>query len=316
MVSNIRFTNRFVAFWVFGTAMGALCGAFIPNYHYEHFVRRFQGILSPFGGVWEYELWGNFVGIVISIALFGRVGTRFALTFGVGYATAFSVFIFSRSPTSHVPLPTLTGAVLAVLVAVLTAKLISLAVTTEFGQLSVDKRRWRSWSRPTRLSLILGALGTLGLLISVVSWIGIHPYEMVPGFDRPREDELRWAIPGAVITLYGRDGSSIENPIRIRGARGSGEGIPAERYWVATYFPRHQMILQSLFGIPRKKFISTYEVRDVDGSVSSRTDVSYSRSQCFDRIVLMNWLGQKTDVYFEITQFLDCGRNLPVVTEH
>ncbi|RPJ10950.1 MAG: hypothetical protein EHM36_02440, partial [Deltaproteobacteria bacterium] len=58
---------------------------------------------------------------------------------------------------------------------------------------------------------------------------------------------LSQAAPSAAVTYGGRDGSSIEKAVVIRGVKDTLSGIRAERQWLAKHYPGYKKVRQSLF---------------------------------------------------------------------
>lgn len=287
-----------------GTALGALSGSLIPNHHYPAFLKRAAVFPSIFGGVWEYELWGHALGLFITVLLWTRYRSQIGLRFGLGYCVAFSTLIYARSPEAHVIATTLLGPILAVLASIAAAEIIAIETKKLLRRQSLSSKKWASWSAPTKLNLYMGAIGVLGFVLGVLSLFGLQAYDVIPGLDRPRSELLRYVHYGNEVVLYGNDGSTVEQSIQISGARSDAAGVYSEYYWLNTYYPRYQPTRQRLIARTDPRYPKVVTRRKADGTlITIHTDDKSALPRHFDEIIIENWLGRSTQVYFDITEF-------------
>jgi len=287
-----------------GTGLGVLSGSLIPNHHYPAF--RHHALVLPFifGDVWDYELWGHTLGLLITILVWIRYRLPIALRFGLGYAVSFSTLIYARSPESHLILPTLLGPILAVLAAIAVAEISAIGVKSLLRNQTLTPKKWASWSAPTKLNIYMGAIGVLGFVLAALSLFGLQAYDIIPGLDRPRTELLRYVHFGNEVILYGNDGSTVEQSIQINGARSDGAGVFAEYYWLNIYYPRYQPMQQRLMARTDPQYPEVITRRKSDGTlITIHTDDKSALPRYFDQIVIENWLGRRTQVYFDITEF-------------
>lgn len=291
-----------IALYLFGVAVGALIAGLIPMYHEREFSRiaSVSGLVSIV--VWEYELWGNICGILITIVLRYVYGTSNALRFGLTYAATFATIIFARAPSVHSLVLSIAGAWLGMFAALFAVT----AMTFVLRASPLNTRRWSSWNLPTRISI---ALTLIGFPIALLAWFGIQPHDIFTFPDPPKPAVLKFIRDGRVFEFHGTDGTTLDRPIYITAAPTNDDAkqtdyIAGEYYWIHTYYPRYRPVAHGLFPLPRKGFAGETIIQYSDGKKKTIPPLDKPTAYTFiDVITTINWMGRQEDFYFDASYF-------------
>lgn len=296
-----------------GIALGLLIGLLVPIAHEIEFLLIAKLFwIADHGpwkyGIWSYEFWSTMVGLAVACLLYLKFGSEIAQAFCFAFPLTLAAALFSRSADVQ----TLAGLLVRPTITI-TASLLLLQAFISFiayllKKISFDGRKWGTWTGPTKLSVVFGVIGIFGLITSLAGWFGIQGYDLIPIVERPKPDVLRFPFHTHVVELHGTGGESTGNPIKIYGARSSNDGVPAEYFWLRTYYPRHHRVLQSVVPHPAKTTYSTsIHVDSETGKGEYKSNMHEYFGRCYDRLVLENWYGSRIEVVFEISLFFNCG---------